>query len=119
MQYKIEIPAHNQKPHLDLELECQRIKNGLFTFIVRVAEKKIVDLVYLSYSNEKGVLKTMNVIGNRRIKYPIDKTIPETIYQFPKIFKNIPFHYEVAKHVQNLPYGQLTFNVVLKDGIGI
>lgn len=50
-QYSIEISKHNQQPHLDIEAEAQKIKNGLFTFIVRVADGNIVDVVFLSYES--------------------------------------------------------------------
>lgn len=51
MLYKIEVSQHNQKPHLDIEAEAQRIKNGLFTFIVRIFDSNIVDVVFLSYES--------------------------------------------------------------------
>lgn len=51
MQYSVSINEHNQKPHLDIEGEAQKIKNGLFTFIVRVADGNIVDVVFLSYES--------------------------------------------------------------------
>lgn len=51
MQYSITINEHNKKPHLDIEAEAQKIRNGLFTFIVRVADGNIVDVVFLSYES--------------------------------------------------------------------
>jgi hypothetical protein len=47
----LEVLDHNKAGHLDIEGEIQRQKDGLFTFIVRVAENKIVDIVFLSYES--------------------------------------------------------------------
>lgn len=49
--YEIHIAEHNQRAHLDIEGEAQKIRNGLFTFIVRVADGNIVDVVFLSYES--------------------------------------------------------------------
>ena len=51
MIYEIVISKHNQKPHLDIQAEASRIKNGLFTFVIRVAADNIVDVVFLSYES--------------------------------------------------------------------
>lgn len=45
------VNKHNIQPHLDIEHEIQDQKDGLFTFIVRVADTNIVDVVYLSYES--------------------------------------------------------------------
>jgi len=51
MQYSVVISEHNQQPHLDIEAEVQKLKSGLFTFIIRVADGNIVDVVFLSYES--------------------------------------------------------------------
>jgi hypothetical protein len=51
MKQNIQVLNHNAQGHIDIEDEIERQKNGLFTFIVRVAEKKIVDIVFLSYAD--------------------------------------------------------------------
>lgn len=51
MDYTIVIREHNQKPHLDIEGEAQRLQNGMFTFILKVADSNIMDLVFLSYES--------------------------------------------------------------------
>ena len=48
---KLEILDHNRQGHFDIEDEVQKQKDGLFTFVVRVAENKIVDVVFLSYQD--------------------------------------------------------------------
>ena len=35
------------------------------------------------------------------------------------IFKNLAFHTLIEKEVKEMGYGQLTFNVVLKDAVAI
>lgn len=51
MIYEIVISPHNQQPHIDIEAEAQKIGNGLFTFVVRVTDYNIVDVVFLSYES--------------------------------------------------------------------
>lgn len=46
---EFDIVEHNKKPHFLLEDEIQKQKDGLFTFTLRVAENKIVDVLFLSY----------------------------------------------------------------------
>jgi len=36
-----------------------------------------------------------------------------------KIFKNLGFHTLIEKEAKEMRYGQLTFNVVLKDAVAI
>lgn len=38
---------YNKKPHQDIEIELQKKKNGVFTFIIKVSGGNIVDLVFL------------------------------------------------------------------------
>lgn len=52
--YEIRVSQHNQKPHLDIEEQVQKIKNGLFTFVVRIFDGKIVDVMFLSYESYKS-----------------------------------------------------------------
>jgi len=53
MLYSITISSHNKQPHLDIESEIQTQKDGLFTFVVRVVDTNIVDVVYHSYESFK------------------------------------------------------------------
>ena len=43
MKYKLEIDQHNIKPHLDIENDIQKKRNGLFTFNLRINQGQIVD----------------------------------------------------------------------------
>jgi len=54
MLYELEISHHNQNSHLLIEEEMQKIQNGPFTFILRVADGNIVDTVFLSYESYKN-----------------------------------------------------------------
>jgi len=51
----LEILSHNKQPHFYLEDVIQKQKNGLLTFIVRVAENKIVDVLVLSYKSYENI----------------------------------------------------------------
>jgi len=53
MIYTVNISSHNKQPHLDIEEEIQKVKTGLFTFVIRVVDTNIVDIVYLSYESFK------------------------------------------------------------------
>lgn len=43
MKYNLNINQHNIKPHLDIEQDIQKKKNGLFTFNLRVNQGNIED----------------------------------------------------------------------------
>lgn len=43
MKYDINIVEHNVKPHLDIERDIQRKKNGLVTFNLRISQGNIED----------------------------------------------------------------------------
>lgn len=47
MKYSLNINQHNIKPHLDIEQDIQRKKNGLFTFDLRIHQGNIED--YANY----------------------------------------------------------------------
>jgi len=51
MIVNLNILEHNRQGHYDIEDAVQKQKDGLFTFIIRVAENKIVDIVFLSYED--------------------------------------------------------------------
>ena len=119
MYQKVVISAHNQRPHLFLEGEIQRIKNGMFTFLIRVGDKKINDIVVLSYKYEQTLLKTMKKTISRRKKFPFDPFDPGLPTELPKIVKNYKFHMDVEQTVQEVEYGQISFNVILKDSVAL
>lgn len=62
MSYPIEIREHNQQAHLDIESEISNIKDGLLTFILRVNNGNIVDLVVMEYADARKYLKLTKVI---------------------------------------------------------
>ena len=43
MNYALTINQHNIKPHLDIEEDIQKKKNGLFTFNLRINQGNIED----------------------------------------------------------------------------
>mgnify|MGYP001602757775 CR=1 FL=1 len=43
MKYDLNINQHNIKPHLDIEKDIQKKKNGLFTFNLRINAGNIED----------------------------------------------------------------------------
>jgi len=49
MKYGIKLNPQNLKPHLDIESDIQRIKNGTFNIVVKVNRKLIID--YVVYEN--------------------------------------------------------------------
>lgn len=62
--YALKIRGHNIKPHLDIEEEVRRRKNGLFTFTLRVSNGNIVDFNVTEYVNPKqkyGIIKAILV----------------------------------------------------------
>ncbi len=61
MKYALSINQHNIKPHLDIERDIQKKRNGLFTFNLRVNQGNIED--YAKYetvtaAKYKGVVIT-------------------------------------------------------------
>lgn len=49
--YNIEIKEGNKQPHMDIEHDIALKKDGLFTFVIRVSSKQIIDYVNLDYSS--------------------------------------------------------------------
>jgi len=49
MKYELSIPDCNLQPHLDIEKDIQARKNGLFNFIIRVNNGRIVDYNLMEY----------------------------------------------------------------------
>lgn len=69
MKYALNIREHNIKPHLDIEEEVKLLKNGLFTFTLRVNNGNIVDFNVTEYINVKqqyGIIKQV-VIEEYRV----------------------------------------------------
>ena len=97
MQYALEIRSHNQQPHIDIENDIQLRRNGLFTFILRVNNGNIVDFNVMEYSDGTKYISLTRV--TRIIK------------------RNLLFHVLVENEVQQTPFGQLTFNIMIKEGV--
>lgn len=53
----LNISEHNKEVHEDIEKDIQEQKNGLFTFILRVHNGKIVDKNVVEYTNIRKYLK--------------------------------------------------------------
>jgi len=49
MQYELTIPEENIEAHLDIESDIQKQKNGIFNFILRLNNGKIVDYSVQEY----------------------------------------------------------------------
>jgi len=49
MKYNLEMRPANLEAHKDIAVEMLRRRNGLFTFILRVNSKNIVDFVSMEY----------------------------------------------------------------------
>ena len=58
----VDIPAQNIPAHLDIEKDIQTQKNGLFTFIIKVANGMIADYNVVEYVNITKYLRLKNVI---------------------------------------------------------
>ena len=62
MQYALEIPEYNIQAHVDIESDIQKQRNGLFTFIIRLNNSKVVDYSILSYATARDYLELKRVI---------------------------------------------------------
>lgn len=49
MKYGVTLNPKNLKPHLDIEGDIQRIKNGTFNIVIKVNRELIID--YVVYEN--------------------------------------------------------------------
>ena len=61
MKYTLKINQHNIKPHLDIEQDIQKQKNGLFTFNLRVSQGNIEDYAKfrtITYTEYRSVIFT-------------------------------------------------------------
>lgn len=59
MNYVLSINQHNIKPHLDIEKDIQKVKNGLFTFNLRVNQGNIEDYAQfrtVTITDYKGII---------------------------------------------------------------
>ena len=61
----LEISEHNKEVHIDIEKDIQKQGNGLFTFILRIHNGKIVDCNVVEYTNIKKYLKLKRIILER------------------------------------------------------
>lgn len=62
MKYGLAIREGNIEPHLDIEKEISKKKNGLFTCIIRCNAGNIVDVVLMEYANATDYLQLKSVI---------------------------------------------------------
>ena len=58
----VEIPAQNIPAHLDIEKDIQTQQNGLFTFIIKVANGMIADYNVIEYVNITKYLRLKKII---------------------------------------------------------
>ena len=49
MKYDLSIRKHNEKAHIDIENDIGKIKNGVFTFVLRLNNGNIVDYNVVEY----------------------------------------------------------------------
>lgn len=64
MSYNLSIREWNLKPHIDVESDIQKQKDGLFTFTIRLNNGNIVDYVVTQHVNPRekyGIVKTIVV----------------------------------------------------------
>lgn len=61
MKYQLEIRDDNIEPHLDIEQEIAKKKNGLFTCIIRCNAGNIVDIVINEYVTAKDFLRLKSI----------------------------------------------------------
>lgn len=58
----LNISEHNKQIHEDLEADMQKQKNGLFTFILRIHNSKVVDYNLVEYTDISDYLKLKRII---------------------------------------------------------
>lgn len=61
MKYQLEIRDKNVEPHLDIEGEIKKKKDGLFTCIIRCNAGNIVDIVFNEYVTAKDFLRLKSI----------------------------------------------------------
>jgi hypothetical protein len=57
-----EIPEKNIPAHLDIEKDIQSQKDGLFTFVLKIADGKISDYNVVIYTDARKYLKLKKVV---------------------------------------------------------
>lgn len=67
MKYELSIKSENVKPHLDIEQDIQKKKDGLFTFNLRVDKGDIVD--YVQYETVTVARYTEVLIEKRTVTH--------------------------------------------------
>jgi hypothetical protein len=58
----VEILDCNVEPHLDIEKDIEKQKNGLLTFILRLDNGRIVDYNVVEYADFKKYFRLKNII---------------------------------------------------------
>lgn len=58
----VEIRKQNIPAHLDIEKDIQNQKNGLFTFIIKVANGNVADYNVVEYANVSKYLRLKRII---------------------------------------------------------
>jgi len=62
MKYELDISEHNRQCHIDIEQDIQKQKNGLFTFIIKIAGGNITDYSVVEYADIRKYLILKKII---------------------------------------------------------
>ena len=77
----VAIPNQNIPAHLDIEKDIQEQKNGLFTFIIKVANGSIADYNVVEYANINKYLRLKRIVIT-------ELTIKRTVEEQPPVPRN-------------------------------
>jgi len=89
MKYELSIPDYNIQPHLDIERDIQTRANGLFNFIIRVNNGRIVDYNLMEYVNarqkylqlERIIVSELTIAHNIRAGDKVNALRPDDLYR--------------------------------------
>lgn len=59
MKYGVTLNPKNLKPHLDIESDIQRVKNGMFNIVIKINRELIID--YVIYENNTTEDKELTI----------------------------------------------------------
>lgn len=62
MKYELEISENNRQCHIDIEHDIQKQKDGLFTFIIKIASGNITDYSVVEYADIRKYLVLKKII---------------------------------------------------------
>jgi hypothetical protein len=77
----VTIPSQNIPAHLDIEKDIQEQKNGLFTFIIKVANGNIADYNVVEYVTINKYLRLKRIVIT-------ELTIKRTVEEQPLVPRN-------------------------------